>query len=183
MVNLDKIKSLAPALATALGGPLAGAAISIIAEVLGVAPTSDAVDAALGSNDPDVIKASLSRAEAAFKAEAEKAVTVGKQIDAHVEIVRMDYERGSFYSGWRPLSGWIAMLYSGASCTVVIAEAFKGSYSFLAQAPSVLMIGGPIMALAGIYAWQKSEERKAMASGGGTAIIGALKELIGKKRG
>jgi hypothetical protein len=85
------------------------------------------------------------------------------QIDRHVEMMRLDYDRGMFYSGWRPLAGWIAVLYAALSCMLVIKQGFDGTYGFLAQAPSVLMVGAPIMALAGIYAWGKSRERVAMS--------------------
>jgi hypothetical protein len=41
---LDTLKSLAPTVATALGGPLAGAAVSALGSILGVAePTQDAI--------------------------------------------------------------------------------------------------------------------------------------------
>lgn len=181
MGNLKAILSkLAPTLGTLIGGPLGGAVVSILAETFGVQDDPDIVTAALQSSDPEVIKANLSRAEAAFRAEAEKAVTVGKQIDAHVELVRMDQDRGWFYTGWRPLSGWVAMIYSGATCGLVVMEGLNGSYGFLAQAPSVLMIGGPIMALAGVYAWQKSEETKVKAAGSVASIGATIRQAIGR---
>jgi len=164
---MDELKSiltkLAPALGGAVGGPLGMAVVSILAEVFGTKASPDAVTEAIKSNDPEVVKASLARAEAAYKAEIERQMTVRTQISSHVEMMRLDYDRGIFYSGWRPLAGWIAVLYAALSCLLVIKQGFYGTYGFLAQAPSVLMVGAPIMALAGIYAWGKSRERVAMS--------------------
>lgn len=176
--DLGKIVgTVAPVLGTALGGPLGGAVVSILAQQFGVGNDPAAVASVVQSSDPEVVKANLLRAEAAFKAEAEKAVTVRQQIASHVEMMKLDYGRGGFYSLWRPLSGWMAVLFSAMSCMIVIRDALHGQYAFLAQAPSVLMIGGPLMALAGIYAWGKSEERKAIVSSGGV-LQDALSSIL-----
>ncbi len=178
MAAVDRLQSIvttiAPILGTALGGPLGGAVVGILADQFGVPKDIDSVAAAVKSSDPEVLKANLQRAEAAFKAEAEKAVTVRQQITSHVEMMRMDYDRGGFHSMWRPLAGWMAVLFSAATCFITVKDAWHGQYALLAQAPSILMIGGPLMALAGIYAWGKSEERKAMVNSGG-----GLQEAIG----
>ncbi len=50
---LDIVKSVAPGLATALGGPLAGAAVSAIAEKFGVEDTVEAVTTALQGANPE----------------------------------------------------------------------------------------------------------------------------------
>jgi hypothetical protein len=50
---LDLVKSVAPALATALGGPLAGAAVTAIAEKFGVEDTVEAVTNALQVASPE----------------------------------------------------------------------------------------------------------------------------------
>jgi hypothetical protein len=50
---LDIVKGVAPGLATALGGPLAGAAVSAIAEKFGVEDTVDAVATALQGASPE----------------------------------------------------------------------------------------------------------------------------------
>jgi len=164
---MNELKSiltkLAPALGGAVGGPLGTAVVAILAEVFNTKANPESVTAVIKSEDPAVVKASLARAEAAFKAAAEEQITVRTQIDKHVEMMRLDYDRGIFYSGWRPISGWLAVFYAFMSCFLVIKQGFEGTYAFLAHAPSVLMIGGPIMALAGIYAWGKSRERVAMS--------------------
>lgn len=50
---LDIVKGVAPGLATALGGPLAGAAVSAIAEKFGVEDTVEAVASALQTANPE----------------------------------------------------------------------------------------------------------------------------------
>ena len=50
---LDLVKDYAPAVATALGGPLAGQAVSAIAKQFGVEPTVDAVTSALQNATPE----------------------------------------------------------------------------------------------------------------------------------
>lgn len=52
---LDIVKSVAPGLATALGGPLAGAAVSAIAEKFGVENSVEAVSRALQALPPSEI--------------------------------------------------------------------------------------------------------------------------------
>lgn len=178
---IDVVAGIAPALATALGGPLAGGAVEILAKTLGTQPEPDAIVKAAAQKDPAVLKAEIERAEAEFKAAAEQAVTLRAQIDAHVRMVELDYARGAFYSAWRPLAGWVALIYAAATCLLVVKDAWVGSYAFLALAPSVLMIGGPIMALAGIYAWGRTEERKALATGGADRIAEMVKSVIGRK--
>lgn len=53
---LDLLKSAAPALATAVAGPLGGAAVAAIADKLGVPPSISAVTAALEANPDQLIK-------------------------------------------------------------------------------------------------------------------------------
>jgi hypothetical protein len=50
---LDIVKGVAPTLATALGGPLAGAAVTAIAEKFGVEDTVEAVTTALQGANPE----------------------------------------------------------------------------------------------------------------------------------
>ncbi len=175
---IDLISKAAPALAAALGGPLAGAAVSVIADALGVADDPAIVAETVASSDPAVIAAQLAAAEARFKVEAEKAITLRTQIDAHVEMVRLDYARGWFWGSWRPLAGWIATLWSAAICVVSVRDIWLGQFELLAQAVNLLMIGGPILALAGVYSWQKSEERKALAGGGIGQVAQAIRRAV-----
>ncbi len=174
------IGTVAPAIGAAIGGPLGGAVVSILAEVFGVGHSEAEVAAAIETNSPETVAAKLAAAEAKFKAAAEEAVTLRGQIDAHVELVRLDMQRGWYWSLWRPAAGWIATLFAAACCFIVIKDAWGGQYGFLNLAPSVLMIGGPIMALAGVYAWQKSEERKTLMTSGLGSAVDAIRKAIAR---
>jgi len=161
----DILAKAAPALGMALGGPLGGAVVSVLAEVFNTSPTQESVEEAIKSSDPNVIAANLARAEAAFRAAAEESITQRQQITSHVEMMQLDYGRGGFYSMWRPAAGWIATMYSGTTCFLALYLILVArDYTLLNMAPQVLMMGGPIMAIAGIYAFGKSQERAALAS-------------------
>lgn len=165
---LDVIKGVlvkvAPALASGMTGNLLPAVIGVLAEVFGVQPNANSVAEAIKSSDPEVIKANLSRAEAAFKADAERSVTLQKQIDANVEMMRMNLDRGFFYSGWRMTAGWAAVLFYALFGVLILFEGFQGSYAAITHAFEVSVIGVPLAALAGVVAWQRSEERKAISN-------------------
>jgi hypothetical protein len=58
MANIDWKKTLAtvaPTVATALGGPLAGMAVTIAAQALGIKPDEEALAEAVSSGNPDVL--------------------------------------------------------------------------------------------------------------------------------
>lgn len=173
---VDIIGKLAPALATGLTGGLAPAVVSILAQVFGVNPSLDEVTAAAASSDPEVLKANLARAEAAFKADAEQSISVQHQIDANVEMMKMDLTRGAYYSGWRPMAGWAAVLFYVSYACLILYQGFNGQYDALAHVGELSVIGVPIMALAGVVAWQRSEERKAIANGSST--LGELAKVL-----
>lgn len=175
----DLVGKLAPALATGLTGGLAPAVIGILAEVFGTKPTEDAVLAKMAASDPDVMKANLARAEAAFRADAERSITFQKQIDGNVEMMRMSLDQGWFYSGWRPMAGWVAILFYTFWAALVIKEGFGGQYMALSQMGNVLMLGGPMMAVAGVVAWQRSEERKAIANSS-VGLQDVVRTILGK---
>lgn len=64
------VGAVAPSLATALGGPLAGMAVSAIATKLGVDVDEKSVAAAIGTNDPEILL-KLRQADQEFAARME----------------------------------------------------------------------------------------------------------------
>jgi hypothetical protein len=160
----DVLVKAAPALASGMTGNLLPAVIGVLAEVFGVSPNANNVAEALKSSDPEVVKANLARAEAAFKADAERSVTLQKQLDSNVEMMKMNLNRGFFYSGWRMAAGWAAVLFYSLFGTLILFEGFQGSYAAITHAFDVSVIGIPLAALAGVVAWQRSEERKSISS-------------------
>lgn len=174
----DVLVKLAPSLAAGMTGNLLPAVIGILAQVFDVKPNADSVAEAIRSSDPEVIKANLSRAEAAFKADAERSVTMQKQIDANVEMMRMNLNRGFFYSGWRMIAGWAAVLFYASFGMLILFEGFQGTYAAITHAMQVSVIGIPLAALAGVVAWQRSEERKAI-SNSSASLQEIVKSILG----
>lgn len=65
------LASLAPGIATSLGGPMAGMAVKLAADALGIEPTENALMAAVTSGNPDVF-AQLKEAETNLKVELKR---------------------------------------------------------------------------------------------------------------
>lgn len=62
----------APALGTMLGGPLGGLAGTILGQLFGVEPTPEAIDKAITSADPEVVKAKIEAANKQAELELER---------------------------------------------------------------------------------------------------------------
>lgn len=75
------LATVAPAIATALGGPLAGIAVNVAAGALGVEATEESVSAAILSGDPDSL-VKLKEAEFSFKQSMKEAEIDLKKINA-----------------------------------------------------------------------------------------------------
>ena len=67
MANWKKtLGTIAPTIATALGGPMAGAAVAMAAKALGVSPTEEDIEAEISRGDPESFL-KLKKADADFK--------------------------------------------------------------------------------------------------------------------
>lgn len=99
----DILKSVAPTIATALGGPLAGAAVSFLSSKLGVDPAVVEQTVA-GMGPADLVK--IKELDNDFQLEMAK-VGISVQL---AEIGTNTEEAKStnwFVAGWRPAVGWI----------------------------------------------------------------------------
>ena len=96
----DVLGTMAPALATALGGPLAGLAVGFIAKQFGVDP--DKVAAVVGGADPVRMK------ELDYQFQ-EYMAGLGIALDkAQIEVNQEEAKSASVWtSGWRPGIGWV----------------------------------------------------------------------------
>lgn len=65
------LATVAPTIATALGGPLAGMAVNVAAKALGVEPNEQAIETAISSGSPELFL-KLKEAENGFILELEK---------------------------------------------------------------------------------------------------------------
>lgn len=98
-MNFDKIKGLigglAPTLGTALGGPVGGAAATMLADVLGCDPTPQKIERALQQATPEQI-AEIKKAELNFEARM-------KELDVDIfalETQDVQNARASFSKDW-----------------------------------------------------------------------------------
>lgn len=98
----DVLKTVAPAIATALGGPLAGAAVSFLASKLGVDPA--VVEQTVAGMTPDQL-VQMKKMDLDFQAE------MGRQGIA-IQLAQIDTNKveaantSVFVAGWRPFVGW-----------------------------------------------------------------------------
>ena len=100
---ISLIKGVAPALATALGGPLAGAAVSFLSSKLGVDP-SIVQQAVAGMSPSDLVK--MKEIDDSFQLEMQRQ---GIQLQMAQIAVNTEEAKSTnwFVAGWRPAVGWI----------------------------------------------------------------------------
>lgn len=99
----DLLKTLAPAIATALGGPLAGVAIKFLSDKLGV-PVESVTETVAGMTGDQLIK--MKELDLEFKKHLEDNNI--KMVLAQTDINAKEAESSSiFVAGWRPFVGWI----------------------------------------------------------------------------
>ena len=103
MAFADILKSVAPTIATALGGPLAGAAVSFLASKLGVDPAVVEQTVA-GMGPADLVK--MKELDQQFQLDMAK---IGISIDmAQIGVNTTEASSTDrFVSGWRPFVGWV----------------------------------------------------------------------------
>lgn len=97
----DVVKAVAPGLATALGGPLAGLAVGFIAKQFGVDP--DKVAEVVQGADPVKMK------ELDYQFQ-EYMANLGIQLNlAQIDTNKAEAASASvFVAGWRPFIGWVS---------------------------------------------------------------------------
>ena len=102
----DILKAVAPTIATALGGPLAGAAVSFLSSKLGV-PADQVEQAVAGMSPADLVKMKeLDYDFQKFVLANAQALNVGQ-----MEINKVEAQSSSwFVAGWRPAAGWTCVM-------------------------------------------------------------------------
>ncbi len=105
MALVDILASVAPVLASSLGGPLAGAAVAFLASKLGLSEkTVEAVQGAVSGMGPADLE-KLKELDLQFQKDM---ADIGIKIDlAQIDVNKEEAKSGSvFVSGWRPFVGW-----------------------------------------------------------------------------
>jgi len=146
---VKKIAPLAPAVAAALGGPMAGGvtagAVKMVSSILGVEETPDAVVAALDDPKKREALAKLNneheRELIQMRLDAEKiqAAEETKRLQAVNETMRVEAKaEGWFKSGWRPFNGWSLGVSLTATNLALLAIVVRDP-SYLAEVLDVLI--------------------------------------------
>lgn len=162
------VSTVAPALATALGGPLAGVAVRTICAVLGLAhdSTPDQVAVAVQQATPDQTMA-LQAADNAFMV---RSMEVAAQVSAgQADTNKVEATSGAwFIAGWRPAVGWVCV--SGLAWDQVIGPAAFSLIRLRWPAADMLHLGQDtlmplLMSLLGLGAMRTIEKINGVAGG------------------
>ena len=165
MAFSDILKSVAPAITTALGGPLAGAAAEFLASKFGISDaTQDKIQQVLSGTDPEKIK-ELDNSFKEFMARNGIALQLA-QIDVNkAEAASTNW----FVAGWRPAIGWtcgVAFAYSYILFPFIQFLAYTwGSADTVAQLAklpaldlaSMLPVLGGMLGLGGMRSYEKAQ--------------------------
>ena len=159
---IDILKGVAPAIATALGGPLVGAAVKFLAGKLGTNETSEAIEQAIADMTPaDMIR--MKELDNQFKIEMAKN---GIQIDLAQISVNVEEAKSTrmFIAGWRPFVGWVcgsSLLYVGilepiARFIATVAFAYQGKFPVIDTTVTIPVLLGML----GLGAMRTTEKIK-----------------------
>jgi hypothetical protein len=155
------LTEVAPTLARALGGPLAGAAVDVIAKTLGTASTEDAIVQEI-QEDPALAAQHLRYLETQMQAEIARINSQGENMRLFYEAYKDDKRRGGFWSWPRPAAAWLAPAYAGAVSIVLVRDLWTRNYAIIQHLDLLIYWAVPMMALAGIWFVGRSMERSAI---------------------
>lgn len=163
---LNVIKAVAPVIATALGSPLAGAAVSFLVGKLGLSEnTVEAVsNAVAGMSGADLVK--MKELDLEFqKFMAENGIKLDlAQIGVNLEDAKS--EKWWQY-GWRPFVGWVggigfayaAIVEPAARFVAVVCFHYTGSFPAIDTMLTMQVLFG-LLGLAGMRSYEKTKGTK-----------------------
>lgn len=179
------IGGIAPTIATALGGPLAGAAVEILAGHLGVSPDKSAVGDAIKAGGPGVV-------EAIQKAEADASkrwdyLIAGVQSDAQQasevnQTMRSENEHGISWWHWRHLLGYVVGGWVAGTAVAFVKHMWLADSTAIANVANLLNSGfGYFGAACGLLGYVAMDNTRRMAGQQPVSLIGSLLQKAGKK--
>ena len=164
------IKAVAPTIATALGGPLAGAAVSFLAGKFGTESTQEAVQKAVeGFTAADTVK--LKQLDLEFQ---EHMADLGIKIQLANLAVDVEEAKSEsvFVAGWRPFVGWVcgfglayaAVILPALEFTAKVGFGYKGPFPVM-DSLLLMQVLGTLLGMAGIRSYDKAKGNKSGMSG------------------
>lgn len=160
----DLIKAALPALATALGGPLAGIAVNWLADKLGVSKTNEAVTNALSGMTADQL-VQMKKMDLDFqKHMADNGIAIDlAQIKVNEEEAKSE---SLFVAGGRPFCIWVggvSFAYVGI-VEPLIRFAAKVGFGYEGEFPEIdtnltLTILGGLLGLSGMRTYEKFKRK------------------------
>lgn len=179
---INTLTQLAPTVARMLGGPLAGAVVDILAQSFGTSADPAAINSAIAA-DPETAKAQLAYLEKWAESETARWSGQAANVEATKELYLADMAQGGFRGWVRPLAAWVTLLQSVVFTIIMTKQLWENNYQLLGQSPMLLVFMAPPAALAGVYFWNKSQERQALATGGSANVVNAAKDIIAQITG
>ena len=143
---IDTIAHAAPAVGTALGGPLGGLAGAALAKVLGVEETPEAVERAILKADPETL-IKLKEAEIAF-IRTQNEILIAQITEVNKTMRAESTSEHWPQWSWRPFWGFISALAFFGEIVLLTFAVYKGSIN-IGQAAAVASATVPIWAVPG----------------------------------
>ena len=163
-VFTDILRSVAPTLATALGGPLAGAAVSFLASKLGVDPAIVEQTVA-GMGPADLVK--LKELDYEFQ---KSMAEIGIKLDmAQIGVNTEEAKSASvFVAGWRPFVGWVgafglayvAIIEPIARFSALVGFHYQGAFPVIDTSITMQVL----MGILGLGAMRSIDKKNGVAS-------------------
>ena len=178
---------IAPTLGTILGGPLGGAAGSILSGALGTAATPEAVGAALSQPaSPEAIAKAEAEVKEKYGYLSEAAKADAQQVIAINQTMQAETAAGVSWWHWRHLIGYATLLWAVAVLPPFVLAMWKGDASVInavtAGLGSATLFFGILAGLNGYVAQDTTRRIATATTGQAGGLLGAvLGNIIGKK--
>lgn len=189
---VDKVAQVAPAVATALGGPAAGGitagAARMVTGLLGVENTPEGL---LGAIDDPAKLAELKRIDAEHRRELEKlrleaeaaqAQETTKRLAEINQTIRAEAaSNDAFVRRWRPTFGYVASLTWAVQAIALawsIVAAPEHAASVIHAVTALTPMWGVALAVLGVSITKRSQDKQVAAGQAPPSILGALAERM-----
>lgn len=176
------IEPLAPILGGVLGGPAGSAAGAVVGGILGKALGTDATPDAIANAiqaDPDGAGQKIGQAETDHGASV--AEMEARMLDTINATMREELKSEHWVSwAWRPLFGLTFNLVWTLHGIMIGIAMWNKDFTVISRIPDLTIFYGVAGAAVGIYAWRRTDEKKAGIAGPLTTIASAVSKAVKK---